>query len=41
MDEGKIIERGKHGELMNKRGAYYKLYTQQFEAETEEEILRS
>ena len=40
VDEGKIIERGNHQELMNRHGAYYKLYTQQFEKETEEEALR-
>jgi len=41
IDEGKIIERGTHGELMDKRGHYYKLYTQQFEKEKEEEMLKS
>ena len=40
IDEGKIIERGTHGELMNRRGHYHKLYTQQFEKEKEEEILK-
>jgi len=39
IDEGRIIERGTHNELMNKHGHYYKLYTQQFEKEKEEEIL--
>ena len=29
--DGKIIERGKHSELMKKRGYYYSLYTRQFE----------
>ena len=29
--DGKIIERGKHRELMKKRGYYYSLYTRQFE----------
>lgn len=28
VDGGKIVERGKHDELMNKRGVYYKLYMQ-------------
>jgi ATP-binding cassette subfamily B protein len=41
LDEGKIIERGTHNELMNKRKFYHKLYTQQFETEAEEKILRS
>jgi len=34
VDEGKIVERGTHRELMKQRGAYYKLYTHQFEEET-------
>ncbi|MDR0496283.1 MAG: ABC transporter ATP-binding protein/permease [Treponema sp.] len=38
--DGKIIERGTHGELMKKRMSYYELYTRQFEEETEEEVLR-
>jgi ATP-binding cassette subfamily B protein len=29
--DGKIIERGKHNELMKKHGYYYSLYTRQFE----------
>jgi len=40
IDDGKIIERGTHTELMNKREHYYKLYTRQFEEEKEEEVLR-
>jgi ATP-binding cassette subfamily B protein len=40
VDNGKIIERGTHGELMNMRGHYYGLYTRQFEEEAEEEVLR-
>ena len=40
VDGGKIIERGTHNELMEKRGSYYKLYTRQFEEEIEEEVLR-
>ncbi|MCL2411512.1 MAG: ABC transporter ATP-binding protein/permease, partial [Treponema sp.] len=31
--KGKIIERGTHKELMKQRGAYYELYTRQFEEE--------
>jgi len=41
MDEGKIIEQGTHWELMNNQKHYYRLYTQQFEKETEEKVLRS
>jgi ATP-binding cassette subfamily B protein len=40
MEEGKIIESGTHTELMNKRSHYHKLYTRQFVAAAEEEILR-
>jgi len=40
VDDGKIIERGTHKELMSQRKHYYKLYTQQFEAEVEEKVLR-
>jgi ATP-binding cassette subfamily B protein len=41
VDDGKIIERGTHGELMAKQEHYYKLYTRQFEEEAEEEALKS
>ena len=30
LEEGQIVERGKHEELLARRGAYYKLYTSQF-----------
>lgn len=41
VDEGKIIERGTHTQLMNQRGHYHKLYTQQYEVEEHiEEVLR-
>lgn len=33
VDDGKIVERGSHAELMKKRGFYYNLYTRQFEKE--------
>ncbi len=36
--EGKIVEQGGHKELMEKKGAYYKLYTQQFKKEMMEEF---
>lgn len=29
--EGKIVEQGTHGQLMKKQGAYYELYTRQYE----------
>lgn len=31
--DGKIVESGTHAELLNSRGAYYRLYTQQFRKE--------
>jgi len=31
VQDGKIIERGKHQELMKKKGYYYDLYTRQYE----------
>ncbi len=37
--EGKIIERGTHKELLNKKGYYYDLYTKQFEEEKTQERL--
>jgi len=40
LDEGKIIERGTHDELMGQRGHYRKLYTNQFEEEAEKRVLR-
>ncbi len=33
MEHGQIIERGKHEELLAKRGSYYKIYHEQFEEE--------
>jgi len=41
VEDGKIIERGTHSELMKEHGHYWKLYTRQFELEAEEEALRS
>jgi len=40
IEEGKVIEQGTHTELMNKHGHYYKLYTQQFETEAKDALLR-
>lgn len=37
--DGKIVERGKHTELMKARGYYYGLYTRQFEKEAAELVL--
>ena len=31
--DGKIIERGNHRELLDKKGYYYELYSRQFEEE--------
>ena len=33
LDKGKIIEKGNHEELINKKGRYYELYTGAFELE--------
>ena len=33
LDHGKIIERGSHSELIEKKGTYYQLYTGAFELE--------
>lgn len=39
VNDGKIVERGKHRELMEKRGVYYRLYTRQYEDEATSKIL--
>ena len=39
IDGGKITEEGTHRELMEKRGAYWRLYTNQFREEQEQELL--
>jgi ATP-binding cassette subfamily B protein len=41
VQNGKIIERGTHSELMQHREHYYDLYTRQFEEEAEEEALKN
>jgi ATP-binding cassette subfamily B protein len=41
VQDGQIIERGTHKDLMHKKGHYYDLYTRQFEEEAEEAALRS
>ena len=33
LDHGKIIERGSHEELIQRKGRYYQLYNGQFELE--------
>lgn len=33
LDAGRIIEKGNHKELINKKGVYYSLYTGAFELE--------
>jgi ATP-binding cassette subfamily B protein len=38
MDHGKIVESGSHRELIRKKGAYYELYTRQFEEEKMMEV---
>jgi ABC-type multidrug transport system fused ATPase/permease subunit len=30
MDQGQIVEQGKHGELLKKKGKYFELYKNQF-----------
>jgi ATP-binding cassette subfamily B protein len=35
LDDGQIIERGKHNELMNQQGFYYNLYMSQFKKQEE------
>jgi len=35
LEEGRIVERGKHEELLARRGAYYNLYMKQFLREEE------
>ena len=37
--DGKIIERGRHDELMRAKGHYYRLYTRQYEDEATGEVL--
>lgn len=38
MDEGKIVEQGKHHELLEKKGYYFELYKNQFQREIEEKM---
>lgn len=38
MKDGKIIEQGKHRELIRRKGHYYNLYSRQFEEERMMEV---
>jgi ATP-binding cassette subfamily B protein len=38
IQDGRLVERGKHAELLGKRGAYYNLYMKQFRKEEDKEI---
>jgi ATP-binding cassette subfamily B protein len=40
VDQGEIVERGRHEELLARRGFYYNLYMSQFRKEAPEEIAR-
>lgn len=40
IDDGKIVESGTHESLMEARGAYYKLYTRQFEEENTRMVMQ-
>ena len=37
--DGRIVERGRHAELMRQRGAYYRLYTRQYEDDATSSLL--
>jgi len=39
VDDGKIVERGTHDELMKAKGVYYALYTRQFEQEAVRQVM--
>ena len=39
VQNGRIVERGKHGELMRRKGIYYRLYTRQYEDEATSSVL--
>ena len=39
VNDGKIVERGKHAELMKAKGVYYRLYTRQYEDEATSSLL--
>ena len=39
VNEGKIVEQGRHEELMKQKGVYYRLYTRQYEDEATSSVL--
>ena len=41
VDEGKIIEMGTHRELLRKGGAYYSLYTSQWEEDEQDRFFKN
>ena len=40
VDEGKIIEMGTHRQLLRKGGAYYNLYTSQWEEDEQDKFFK-
>ncbi|MGB9521563.1 MAG: ABC transporter ATP-binding protein, partial [Anaerolineales bacterium] len=38
IENGKLVEEGTHSALLRQRGHYYRLYTQQFRREMEEQL---
>jgi ATP-binding cassette, subfamily B, bacterial len=40
IDAGRVIEQGTHHDLINRKGRYYELYTNQFTQEHEDELMR-
>lgn len=40
MRDGKVVERGTHQELLDRKGYYYRLYTQQFVQESSDSAMR-
>lgn len=40
MRDGKVVERGTHGELLERKGYYFRLYTQQFVQESSDSAMR-
>ena len=40
IDKGRIVEDGTHSQLMHKKGRYYRLYTNQFNEDRQNELLQ-